>query len=101
MKNYEVTIHHDIYHTYIVSAESVEDAQDKAMWGEHEFIDSIECESSDIVQCVESTAPLSCKVKMTREQMNEKIRAIIENHLYTAELDYKSAAEAKYILDNL
>ena len=101
MKNYEVTVNHDIYHTYIVSAESAEDAQDKAMWGEHEFIDSIECESSHIVQCVESTVPASSNVKMTREQMNEKIRAIVKNHLYTSELDYESAAEVKYILDNL
>lgn len=101
MKNYEVTINHDIYHTYVVSAESVDDAEERAMMGEYEFINSIECESSHIVQCVESVAPVSSNVKMTREQMNEKIRAIIVSHLYNSELDCKSAAEAKFILDNL
>jgi hypothetical protein len=101
MKNYEITINHDIYHTYIVSAESAESAEDKAMMGEYEYINSIECDSSHVVQCVESVAPVSSNVKMTREQMNEKIRAIIVSHLYNSELDCKSAAEAKFILDNL
>ena len=101
MKNYEVTINHDIYHTYVVSAESVDDAIEGTMMGEYKFINSIDCDSSHIVQCVESVAPASSNVKMTREQMNEKIRAIIVSHLYNSELDYKSAAEAKYILDNL
>jgi hypothetical protein len=100
MKNYEVTINHDIYHTYIVSAESAEDAEERAMTGEYEYINSIECDSSHIVQCVESVTPASSNIKMTKEQMNEKIRAIIVSHLYNSELDEKSAAEAKFILDN-
>jgi hypothetical protein len=101
MKNYEVTINHDIYHTYIVVAESADDAEERAMTGEYEYINSIECDSSHIVQCVESVAPASSNIKMTKEQMNEKIRAIIVSHLYNSELDEKSAAEAKFILDNL
>jgi len=54
MKTYKVSINHDIYHTYIVLADSPEEAEEKANEGDYERIDDITCDSSHI-EYVEET----------------------------------------------
>ena len=48
MSKFQVTVYQETYTTVIVEAEDKSEARDKALMGEHEFIDDVIVQGEDI-----------------------------------------------------
>jgi len=48
MAKFQVTVYQETYTTVVVEAEDKSEAKDKALMGEHEFVDDVTVKESDI-----------------------------------------------------
>lgn len=102
MKTYKVTINHDIYHTYIVLADSPEEAEEKANEGEYERIDDITCDSS-YVEYVEETEEKAAEdiIDMPKDDIYRQAMAAIDNVLLNCEVSAKLKGELELVSNYL
>jgi hypothetical protein len=53
MPKFKVTVYHETYTDYIVTADDVESAQDLVMQGEYDNVDDVTVKDSDIINTTE------------------------------------------------